>query len=62
MNQIIEDSYYLIGLYNENKKEISVSHLTNLLYLIEGYYLSVNNKEFLYDVKFKVDMVRTICR
>ena len=38
MSQIIKDSYYLIGLYQEKFKEINGAKLTNLLYLLD-YYL-----------------------
>lgn len=62
MSQIIEDSYYLIGLYQDRFKEISVSRLTNLLYLIEAYYMCMNDESFLYKEQFNVNMVRNLCR
>ncbi len=60
MSQIIKDSYYLIGLHQERFKEITGSRLTNLLYLIEAYYMCINDEERLYEEQFKVDMVRII--
>lgn len=60
MSQIIEDSYYLIGLHQDRFKEISVSRLTNLLYLIEAYYMCLNEKSSLYKEQFKVNMVRNL--
>ena len=61
MSQIIKDSYYLIGLYQEKFKEINGAKLTNLLYLLEGYYMAYYEKDSLSKEEFKVDMLRTKC-
>lgn len=60
MSQIIEDSYYLIGLHQDRFKDITGSRLVNLLYLIEAYYMCISDEEYLYEEQFKVDMTRTI--
>lgn len=61
MIQIIQDSYFLIGLHQERFKDIDVSRLTNLLYLLEGYYMAINDENYLYNEQFKVDMLRIVC-
>lgn len=57
MNQIIKDSYYLIGLHQERFKKINGIRLTDMLYLIEAYYMTLYDAEYLYEEEFKVDML-----
>ena len=60
MNDIILISYYLVGLFQERLKNINTAHLTCLLYLLEGYYMSVYDEDKLFKEDFKIDMSRHI--
>lgn len=60
MNSIILDSYYLISLHQDRFKEINTIRLTNLLYLLEGYYMCIYDEEYLYKEKFNLNLVRNI--
>lgn len=62
MNDIILISYYLVGLFQERLKNINTAHLTCLLYLLEGYYMSIYDEDRLFVEDFRVDMNRIICK
>lgn len=57
MYRIIEDSYYLIGLHQKDMKEINIYRLNNLLYLLEAYYMCLNNGKELYSQGFNLDII-----
>ena len=62
MDDIILISYYLVGLFQERLKNINTAHLTCLLYLLEGYYMSIYDEDRLFVEDFRVDMSRIICK
>lgn len=62
MNDIILISYYMVGLFQDRLKKINTAHLTCLLYLLEGYYMSIYDEDKLFVEDFKIDMSRNIFR
>lgn len=60
MNDIILISYYMVGLFQDRLKNINTAHLTCLLYLLEGYYMSIYDEDKLFVEDFKIDMSRNI--
>lgn len=52
-NDIIVDSYYLINLFHENKKEITQLHVQKLMFLFEAYYMNKYNVDKLYDCNYQ---------
>ena len=62
MNDIILISYYMAGLFQDRLKNINTAHLTCLLYLLEGYYMSIYDEDKLFVEDFKIDMSRNIFR
>lgn len=62
MNDIILISYYMVGLFQDRLKNINTAHLTCLLYLLEGYYMSIYDEDKLFVEDFKIDMSRNILR
>ncbi len=62
MNDIILISYYMVGLFQDRLKNINTAHLTCLLYLLEGYYMSIYDEDKLFVEDFKIDMSRNIFR
>ena len=62
MNDIILISYYMVGLFQDRLKNINTAHLTCLLYLLEGYYMSIYDEDKLFVEDFKIGMSRNIFR
>ncbi len=61
MEQIILDSYFLVGLYIERYKEISVYKLQELLFLVQAKSLcELNDGEGLYPKSFTLDTTRSL--
>lgn len=52
-NDIIKDSYYLIKLFNDDKKSITPLHIQKLMYLFEGYYMNVKDTNKLYECDYQ---------
>ncbi len=52
-NDIIQDSYYLINLYHENKKIITQLHVQKLMFLFEAFSMNAMEIETLYDCNYK---------
>ena len=50
---IVQDSYYLISLFNEGNKPITQLIVQKLMYFFEAYYMNKENKDKLYDCPFK---------
>ena len=51
-NNIIENSYYMIYLFQKNDKEITNLKLQKLMYFVEAYYTSKNDCEELFDTEW----------
>lgn len=51
-NNIVYDSYYLVKLFMENKKEITQLHIQKLMYFFEAYYMNEKDCDKLYDCNF----------
>lgn len=51
-NDIIHDAYYLIYLFNKDKKVVTQLQVQKIMYFFEAYYMCVNNTEKLYDCNF----------
>ena len=62
MNDIILISYYMVRVFQDRLKNINTAHLTCLLYLLEGYYMSIYDEDKLFVEDFKIDMSRNIFR
>lgn len=52
-NDIVEDSYYLVNVFNRNNKQVTQLHIQKLMYFFEAYYMNMFDKENLYDCYFK---------
>lgn len=52
-NNIIQDAYYLISLFNNNNKTITQLQVQKLMYLFEAYYLNVKNVDRLYECEYQ---------
>lgn len=61
MDQIILDSYFLVGLHLERFKEITVYKLQELLFLSQAKSLcELNDEEGLYPKSFTLDLMRSM--
>lgn len=61
-DDIIQDAYYLIHLFNEGNKEINVSKLCRLMYLFEAYYMNIKDVDSLYDCQFNAGIIGPVTR
>lgn len=52
-NDIVNDAYYLINLFNKERIEITQIQVQKLMYLFEGYYMNVKNVNKLYDCVYE---------
>lgn len=56
-NNIVYDSYYLVSLFNNEKKDITQLQIQKLMYFFEAYYMNVKNtNEPLYECNFNAWM------
>ena len=51
-NDIVQDAYYLISLFNKDGKEVTQLQVQKIMYFFEAYFMCVKNKEKLYDCSF----------
>lgn len=51
-NNIIQDAYYLINKFNNDRKDVTNLHIQKLMYFFEAYYMNVYKVEQLYDCNF----------
>lgn len=52
-SDIVNDAYYLINLFTEDKKEVTQLQIQKLMYFLEAYYMNVNDTNELYECPFK---------
>lgn len=55
-NNIIYDSYYLINLFKNDKKDVTQLQVQKLMYFFEAYYMNKNNTDKLYECNFNAWM------
>lgn len=51
-NNIVYDSYYLVTLFEKDKKPITQLQVQKLMFLFEAFYMNVVDTESLYDCHF----------
>ena len=52
-NNIVQDAYFLISLFNKDGKNPTQLHIQKLMYLFEAYYMNVENVDKLYDCNYQ---------
>lgn len=52
-NDIINDAYYLVNVFKENKKEVTQLHVQKLMFLFEAYYMNMTEEPYLYECDFQ---------
>ncbi|MCI9000940.1 MAG: DUF4065 domain-containing protein [Clostridia bacterium] len=52
-NNIVQDAYYLISLFEKEGKNPTQLHIQKLMYLFEAYYMNVENVDKLYDCNYQ---------
>lgn len=53
-NDIVDDAYYLIELFNKNNIKVTQLQIQKLMFLFEGYYLNVKEDiKSLYDCEYQ---------
>ena len=51
-DNIVHDAYYLIGLFNKDKKPVTQLQIQKIMYFFEAYYMIINKTDKLYDCNF----------
>ena len=51
-NDIVQDAYFLISLFNKDNKEVTQLQVQKIMYFFEAYYMCITDKEKLYDCNF----------
>ena len=52
-NDIVQDAYYLIKLFNDAKIPVTQLHVQKLMFLFEAYYMNMTDKPYLYECDFQ---------
>lgn len=52
-NDIVQDAYYLISLFEESNKMPTQLHIQKLMFLFEAYYMNIENTDKLYDCNYQ---------
>ncbi len=52
-NNIVQDAYYLITLFEEGRQEPTQLHIQKMMYLFEAYYMNVEDVDKLYDCNYQ---------
>lgn len=51
-NDIVQDAYFLISLFNKDRREVTQLQVQKIMYFFEAFYMCVKDKEKLYDCNF----------
>lgn len=52
-NDIVQDAYYLISLFEKANKTPTQLHIQKLMFLFEAYYMNIENTDKLYDCNYQ---------
>lgn len=52
-NNIVQDAYYLISLFEKDNKMPTQLHIQKLMFLFEAYYMNMENTDKLYDCNYQ---------
>lgn len=52
-NNIVNDAYYLVTLFKNEKRPVTQLHIQKLMFLFEAYYMNVKDVDYLYECNYQ---------